>query len=43
METFKIEIQELLSKVVEVQAKNISEAFSKVNDQYKKAEIVFRL
>jgi hypothetical protein len=40
METFKIEIQELLSKVVEVQAENISEAFSKVNDQYKSAEIV---
>jgi hypothetical protein len=40
METFKIEIQELLSKVVEVQAENISEVFSKVNDQYKSAEIV---
>jgi hypothetical protein len=40
MGTYKIEIQEFLAKVVEVQAENISEAFSKVNDQYKKAEIV---
>ena len=40
METFKIEIQEFLARVVEVQAENISEAFSKVDEQYKKAEIV---
>jgi hypothetical protein len=40
MEIFKIEIQELLARVVDVQAENIQEAFSKVNDQYKKAEIV---
>ena len=40
METFKIEIQELLARVVEVQAENIQEAFSKVNEQYIKAEIV---
>ncbi|MDX2189224.1 MAG: DpnD/PcfM family protein [Bacteroidota bacterium] len=40
METFKIEIQELLARVVEIQAENIQEAFSKVNEQYKKAEIV---
>ena len=40
METFKIEIQELLARVVEVQAENIQEAFSKVNNQYKSAEIV---
>lgn len=40
METFKIEIQELLARVVEVQAENIQEAFSKVNKQYIKAEIV---
>lgn len=40
METFKIEIQELLTRVVEVQAENIQEAFTKVNEQYKKAEIV---
>lgn len=40
METFKIEVQELLTRVVEVQSENIQEAFSKVHDQYKKAEIV---
>lgn len=40
MNTFKIEIQELLARVVEVQAKNIQEAFSQVKDQYIKAQIV---
>ena len=40
METFKIEIQEFLARVVEVQAENKPEAFSKVNELYKKAEIV---
>jgi uncharacterized protein YgfB (UPF0149 family) len=40
METYKIEVQEFLSRVVEVKAKNIQEAFSKVNEQYKKEEIV---
>lgn len=40
METFKIEIQELLARVVEVQAVDLKEAFSIVNEQYEKAEIV---
>ena len=40
MRKYKIEIQEFLAKVVEIQAENISEAFLKVNEQYKKAEIV---
>ena len=40
METFKIEIQEFLARVVEVQAENKPEAFSKINELYKKAEIV---
>lgn len=40
METFKIEIQELLAKVVEIKADNAIEAISKVSEQYKKAEIV---
>ena len=40
METFKIEVQELLARVVEVQAENLEEAFTVVNDQYKKEEIV---
>ena len=40
METFKIEIQEFLAKVVDVEADNASDAISKVNEKYKKAEIV---
>lgn len=40
METFKVEIQELLARVVEVQAETIQDAFSKIKEQYKKAEIV---
>jgi hypothetical protein len=40
METFKIEIQEFLARVVEVKAETAVDALSKINDQYKKAEIV---
>jgi DpnD/PcfM-like protein len=40
METFKIEVQEFLSRVVEVEAKSINEAISKINAQYEKTEIV---
>ena len=40
METFKIIIQELLSRTVSVQAQNIEEAIEKVNQMYKNAEIV---
>ena len=40
MGTFKIEIQELLARVVEIEADNKNEAISKVNELYKKAEIV---
>lgn len=40
MQTFKIEIQELLARVVEVKADNIDHAYSKVHDQYERAEIV---
>ena len=40
METFKIEIQELLSKTIEIQAENIEEAIEKVNQMYRKEEIV---
>lgn len=40
METFKIEIQELLSKTIEIQAENIEEAIEKVNQMYKNEEIV---
>ena len=40
MKIFKIEIQETLARVVEVQADNLYEAFSKVKYQYKKTDIV---
>lgn len=40
METFKIEVQEFLSRVVEVEAKSSDEAISKINIQYEKTEIV---
>jgi len=40
METFKIEVQEFLSRVVEVEAESINEAISKINIQYEKTEIV---
>ena len=34
METFKIEIKEFLSKIVEIEAKNVDEAISKVKEMY---------
>lgn len=40
MKKFRIEVQESLSRVVEVDAESSSEAVSKINDKYKKAEIV---
>lgn len=40
MKTFKIEIVETLSRVVEVQADNIDEALLKVEYDYNTAEIV---
>ena len=40
MKTFKIEIQEFLSKIVEIEAENINEAISKVKSKYRKEEIV---
>ncbi|MCG9911924.1 MAG: DpnD/PcfM family protein [Flavobacteriales bacterium] len=40
METFKIEVQELLTRVIEVQAENLQEAYSIVYDQYEKEVIV---
>lgn len=40
METFKIEIQEFLSEIVEVEAENIDEAISKVKEMYRAEEIV---
>lgn len=40
MATFEIEIQELLARVVKVQADDLQDAFSKVNELYEKSEIV---
>lgn len=40
METFKIEVQEVLSRIVEVEAKSVEDAVDQVYEQYKKAEIV---
>lgn len=40
METFKIEIQEFLSKIIEVEASNADEAITKVKEMYNKEEIV---
>ena len=40
MKTYKIEIQEFLSRVVEVEATDLGDAFCMINKQYNKAEIV---
>ena len=40
MKTFEFEIQELLSRIVEVEATNEDEAYRKVKEMYKKEEIV---
>lgn len=40
METFKIEIQEFSSRIVEIEASNAKEAVSKVKKMYRTEEIV---
>ncbi|HQF41907.1 MAG TPA: DpnD/PcfM family protein [Ignavibacteriaceae bacterium] len=40
METFKIEVQEFLSKIIEIKAKDSVEAIPKVKKLYKKEKIV---
>jgi hypothetical protein len=40
METFKIEVKETLSRIVEIEANSIEEARLKIEDLYKKQEIV---
>ena len=40
MKTFKFEIQEILSRIIEVEAKNEDEAYLKVKEMYNKEEIV---
>ena len=36
MQTFKIEIQEYLSRIIELEAKNIDDAIFKVKELYQK-------
>lgn len=36
METYKLEVQEFLSRIVEIEAKNSNEAFSKIIEKYRK-------
>lgn len=40
MEIFKIEIQEFLSRIIEVEAENLDEAISMAKEMYNKEEIV---
>jgi hypothetical protein len=40
METFKIEVKETLSKIIEIQANSNEEALLKIEELYKKQEIV---
>lgn len=40
METFKIEIQEFLSKIIEIEASNAEEAILKVKELYQSEEII---
>jgi len=40
MKTFKIEVKETLSRIIEVEADSIESAFSIVQDKYKVEEIV---
>lgn len=40
METFKIEVQEVLARIVEVEAKSVEDAIIKVKEMYRNEEIV---
>lgn len=40
METFKVEVKEILSRVMEIEANSSGEALLKIEDLYKKQEIV---
>lgn len=40
MDTFKINIQEVLSRTIDVQAQNIEDAVSKANQMYHSAQVV---
>lgn len=40
METFKIEVQEFLSRIIDVEAKSKDEAIAKVRELYNNEEII---
>lgn len=40
MQTFKLEIQEVLSKVIEIEAETLSDALNVAHDMYNDGEIV---
>jgi hypothetical protein len=40
MKTFKIEISETLSRVIEIEADTVDDAISIVNEKYKSEEII---
>lgn len=40
MKTFKIEIQEFLSEIIEVKAESFDEAITKVKEMYRNEEII---
>ncbi len=40
MKTFKIEVKETLSRIIEIEANSVDEAFLKIQNLYKNEEIV---
>lgn len=40
MKTFKIEVKEILSRIIEVKAENEEEALNHIQEQYQEEEIV---
>lgn len=40
MKTFKIEVQEFLSKIIEIEANDIDDALSRVKETYQNEEII---
>jgi hypothetical protein len=40
VKTYKIEVQEFLSRIIEIEAKSAEEAISKVREMYRNEEIV---
>jgi len=40
METFKIEVQEFLARVIEIEAMSSSDAIAKVDELYKKVRLL---